>query len=89
MDRAVGVEQPPAEACLTSARLRIAIPERILWMTEYGLQRQRPTEESWWHRVEREMDGLVRPHLPKDAVAVVMQLDSDALEVVVDYALPL
>jgi hypothetical protein len=76
------------------ARLRLPIPERILRMATFGL-RHAPGEDEdgrdpsgWWRRVEREMESAVFAHVPGAARSIEMHLDAEALEVVVEYALP-
>jgi hypothetical protein len=88
-----GVSTRPEPRGVT-ASLRLRLPERIVRMAEFGLRHQ-PAEEagcrdagSWWRRVERELESVVFAHIPAAAERVALYLDPDALEVVVEYALP-
>ncbi len=75
---------------------RIAVPDRMIRMTEFGLRFIRdnprvdvPSDEEagsrWWARVVDRMESLVAEHLPPGASRVEMALDSETLEVVLEY----
>ena len=59
-------------------------------MTEFGLRfvRRDCDEAAWWQRVADQMEGLVSAHVPAGARSVGMTLDSDNLEVVLEYDTP-
>jgi hypothetical protein len=87
-------ERPRIEIQGESASMRLPVPARIIRMAEFGLRHAPPEEanerdpDGWWRRVEREMESAVFAYVPRAAVVVRMRLDEEALEVVVDYALP-
>ena len=68
--------------------LRIAIPERLVRMTEFGLLHASDDGSGWWRQVEREMHALVDAHVPSTARNVDLRLDPERLEVVVEYQHP-
>lgn len=66
---------------------RIAVPDRLVRMTEFGLRHVAADSSGWWRRVELEMQALVSAHLPRAASDVRMELDPERLELVLEYAL--
>ena len=63
------------------------VSDRLIRMTEFGLQHARADESGWWRCVEREMQALVDAHLPTGARDVQMRLDPTQLQVVLEYDL--
>lgn len=76
------------------ASVRIAVPDRMIRMTEFGLRfvRDEGGGSRWWARVAERMETLVSAHLPHDARSVEMSIemanDSGSLEVVLQYDAP-
>ena len=66
--------------------LRVAVPDRIVRMTRFGLQNS-ADDSGWWRLVADHVESLVSSHLPQDAANVQMSLDSADLEVVLTYDL--
>ena len=80
------VSHPRSESARCS--LRVAVPDRLLCMTRFGLECAAEGPSGWWRQVEDAMQSLVDAHLPARAAEVEMQLDAERLEVVLSYVLP-
>ena len=70
------------------AALRIAVPDRLIRMTQFGLRHAPDHESGWWLRVQDEMEAFVHAHLPRAASGVSMRLDSERMEVELEYEVP-
>lgn len=68
-------------------RVCVAVSEKLVRMTEFGLQHAADGSSGWWGRVELEMQALVSAHLPPCASHVRMDLDRERLEIVLEYQL--
>ena len=75
-------DQPRRQA----VSVRIAVPERIVRMVEFGLGGLSHSSQGWWNRVEREVGNFVNAQLPRGAADVRIGLDPDHFEVVVEYS---
>lgn len=62
----------------------------MIRMTEFGLRFVRDERDGgcWWERVADQMGNLVSAHLPHGARSIEMAMDSDNLEVVLEYDAP-
>jgi hypothetical protein len=69
------------------ASLRVAVPDRLLCMTRFGLECAFEGPSGWWKQVENAMQALVDAHLPARACDLEMSLDAERLEVVLTYRL--
>ena len=65
--------------------VRVAVPERIVRMVEFGLSGLSDNSRGWWRRVEAEVGEFVSAELPLRAEDVRIALDSESLEVVLEF----
>jgi len=74
----------------TRVSVRVAVPDRMLRMTEFGLRFVGDERQGsgWWTRVEDRMERLVAANLPVGARSVEMAIDSETLEVVLEFEPP-
>ena len=66
--------------------VRVAVPDRIVRMFEFGLSGLSDSSRGWWRRVEQEVGEFVGAQLPRGAADVRIGLDADQLEVVLEYS---
>ena len=81
--RAVAADDPPRRQ---EVLIRIAVPERIVRMVEFGLEGLSDSSRGWWRRVEREVGEFVVAQLPSGAADVSIGLNSEDLEIVLEYS---